>query len=142
MANEEPVNSMEASRPFAQEGYDFMGACFEVHRELGGGIAEEIYQESLEIELCSRGIPFISKDKLFVHYKGRQLKTRYVPDLVVTGSIVVELKSATKLVPEHEFQLLNYLRIAHKPVGYLVNFGPHEKLEWKRFVLSQFLPPP
>jgi GxxExxY protein len=65
------------------EGYKFMGAAFEVYNELGYGMAEEIYQQSLEIELSLRGIPFQSKRDLDVFYKDRLLDTLYRPDLLV-----------------------------------------------------------
>ena len=119
-----------------QEGYDLMGAAFEVYNELGYGMAEEIYQQSLEIELGLRGIPFRSKDELTVFYKRRQLETRYKPDLFVYDGIVVELKALKELTADHEAQLFNYMRIARQPVGYLINFGHRGQLEWKRFVLS------
>jgi GxxExxY protein len=120
---------------FVDEGFALMGAAFEVHATIGGGMAEEIYQESLEIELGLRSIPFESKPPLRANYKGRPLRKEYFPDLMVNGEIVTELKSLSKLLPEHEAQLLNYLRITGKSVGYLINFGPLAKLEWKRFVI-------
>jgi|688.fasta_scaffold294435_2 GxxExxY protein len=119
-----------------QEGYDLMGAAFEVYNELGYGMAEEVYQQSLEIELQIRGIPFLSKAELDVFYKTRKLTTKYRPDLLVFGEIVVELKSLNELCSEHEAQLFNYMRIARKQAGYLLNFGQKRELEWKRFVLS------
>lgn len=131
--------SYDASKPFAKEGYELMGAVFEVHRHLGGGLAEEIYHQSLAIELARRQIPFLSKPKLSVYYKDAQLRTHYEPDLIVYGQIIVELKSITNLAPEHEAQLFNYMRITQKPVGYLINFAPIAKAEWKRFVLSEYL---
>jgi len=126
-------------QPLSQEGYQLMSAAFEVHNELGGGLLEEIYQECLELELTMRCIPFASKQQLAAFYKGRQLKKRYVPDLYVHGRIVVELKAVSQLAPEHEAQLLNYMRLLRHPVGYLINFGPIGKLQWKRFVLGQFV---
>jgi GxxExxY protein len=119
-----------------EEGYKFMGAAFEVYNEQGYGLAEEIYQESLEIELESREILHSSKQELTTFYKNRLLKKRYVPDLFVYGKIVVELKAVSELLPEHEAQLLNYMRIARVSVGYLVNFGHKDTLEWKRFILT------
>lgn len=124
--------------PFANEGYALMGAAFEVHNVQGGGVLEEIHQQSLEIELRLRGIPFQSKQELDVFYKGRVLAKKYNPDLLVFGAIVVELKAVSAISPEHEAQLMNYLRIACRPIGYLVNFGPIGKLEFKRFILSDF----
>lgn len=129
---------MNDDQLFAKEGYDLMAAAFEVHNVQGGGLLDEIYQESLEIELQLRGIPFRSKEELQVGYKNQVLKKRYIPDLVVDDRIIVELKSASSLAAEHEAQLLNYLRITRRPVGYLINFGPIGKLEWKRFILSEF----
>jgi GxxExxY protein len=121
---------------FKQEGYDLMGAAFEVYNQLGYGMAEEVYQQSLEIELGLRGIPFQSKHELAVFYKGRRLDTCYKPDLFVCGGIVVELKAVTEVTSEHEAQLFNYMRIARQPVGYLINFGQNAGLQWKRFILS------
>jgi|SRR3954452_13112676 GxxExxY protein len=128
-----------ASQPFAQTGYDFMGACFEMHRVLGGGLLEEIYQESLELELLMRHIPFVPKQELALFYKEHQLKKRYIPDLVVASHLVVELKAVKQLIPDHDAQLLNYMRITRQPVGYLVNFAPIAKVEWKRLVISDFV---
>ncbi|HLQ46737.1 MAG TPA: GxxExxY protein, partial [Planctomycetaceae bacterium] len=90
---------------FNEEGYKFMGAAFEVYNQLGYGMAEEIYQQSLEIELTLRGIPFRTKQELIVFYKDRQLETRYKPDLFVFEGIVVELKAVTELTSDHEAQL-------------------------------------
>ena len=64
---------------FQQEGYDLMAAAFEVYNEIGYGMAEEIYQQSLEIELCLRKIPFLTKQELEVYYKGHKLATCYKP---------------------------------------------------------------
>lgn len=118
-----------------QEGYDLMAACFEVYNEMGPGFLEDVYQESLEIELTDRGIPFIAQPKLRLFYKGRSLRKTYEADLIVIGEIVVELKAAKAIAPEHEAQLINYLRATRKRVGYIVNFGAHPRLEWKRRVL-------
>lgn len=118
-----------------QEGYDLMGAAFEVYNQLGYGMAEEIYQQSLEIELGLRTIPFLSKAEIKVAYKGRTLSTVYRPDLLAFGEIVVELKAVKALATEHEAQLFNYMRISQKKVGYLINFGASQELEWKRFVI-------
>ena len=125
---------------YKEEGYRLMGAAFEVYNDRGYGLAEDIYQECLEIEMELRGIPFRPKSELKCFYKGRELKKRYIPDLLVFGSIVVELKAVTELTPEHESQLINYMRISSQPVGYLINFGHKDTLEWKRFTLSELIP--
>ncbi len=121
---------------FEEEGYALMGAAFEVYNQQGYGMAEEIYQQSLEIELGLRGIPFRTKHEVAVFYKGRQLATHYKPDLFVFEAIVVELKAVTELTSEHEAQLFNYMRISRQPVGYLINFGRKGELQWKRLILS------
>ena len=125
---------------FKDEGYKLMGAAFEVYNDRGYGLGEEIYQECLEIELELRSIPFKAKQELACHYKGRELKKRYIPDLFVFEGLVVELKSVSQLLPEHEAQLINYMRITKQPVGYLINFGHKDTLEWKRIILSEFIP--
>src|SRR5215469_4980626 len=124
---------------YKDEGYKFMAAAFEVYNDRGHGLAEEIYQECLEIELELRGVSFRSKAELKCFYKGRALKKRYVPDLFVFGCLVVELKAVAEIAPEHEAQLINYMRIARQPVGYLANFGHKGTLEWKRFILFELI---
>ena len=131
--------SNDTEKPFAEEGYALMGAVFEVHKELGGGLLEEIYQECLEIELAERGMPFVAKLPLTTFYKGRRLIKRYVPDLIVHENIVVELKAMGSLISDHEAQLMNYMRLTRQPVGYLINFAPIAKVEWKRIIISEFL---
>lgn len=124
------------STPLTEEGYQLMGAAFEVYNTVGYGMAEEVYQECLEIELGLREIPFLAKHQLSLSYKNKKLIKRYIPDLFAFSAIVVEFKSAKELLSEHEAQLFNYMRIARQPVGYLINFGHKGTLEWKRFVLS------
>jgi len=124
---------------YKDEGYKLMGAAFATYNEQGFGLAEEIYQESLEIELELRRIPFRTKLELKCFYKGRELMKRYVPDLIVFGCLVTELKSVSQLVPEHEAQLINYMRITKQPVGYLINFDHNDTPEWKRFTLSELI---
>lgn len=119
-----------------EEGYALMGAAFEVYNQLGYGMAEEIYQQSLEIELELRGIQFEAKRELVTFYKGHQLETRFKPDLFISGVIIVEIKAVTELVPDNEAQLFNYLRITETPIGYLINFGHQGTLQWKRFIVS------
>jgi GxxExxY protein len=96
-------------KPFAKEGFDLMGAAFAVHDEIGGGLLEDIYQECLVHELTLRHIPFVARQELAIFYKRHELIKRYIPDLYVCGEIVAELKAVTKLLPEHDAQLLNYM---------------------------------
>ena len=126
---------------YKDEGYKLMGAAFEVYNQLGYGMAEEVYQQCLAIELGLRNVPFIEKQKLALAYKGRTIEKRYEPDLFVFDAIVVELKAVKELVSDHEAQLFNYMRIARQPVGYLINFGCKGRPEWKRFILADLHKP-
>lgn len=116
------------------EVYVIIAAAIEVHRELGPGFAEPVYQEAHEIELGRRNVPFEVQRPLLIHYKGQRLKKEYIADLICYGQIIVELKALDKLTGREEAQLLNYLKATGFHVGLLINFGSHGKLEWKRFV--------
>ena len=119
-----------------QEGYDLMGAAFEVYNELGYGMAEDVYQSALEVELGLRKIGFVAQAELDIYFKGYLLNAKYRPDLLVFGEIVVELKAVKELCSDHEAQLFNYMRIARKRVGYLINLGKEGELEWRRFIID------
>lgn len=112
-----------------------MAAASEVYNEKGHGFLEAVYQECMEKELTLRGMPFEAKPWLQLFYKREPLRQGCEPDLLVYGGIVTELKAVQKLAPEHDAQLLNYLKALQKRVGYLINFGHHPQLEWKRMVL-------
>ncbi len=120
---------------FEQEGYELMGAAFEVYNQLGSGFLEEVYQESMELELKARRIPFLSKPRMPVTYKEQLLKKHYEADLLVHEEVVVELKATRAIAPEHEAQLINELKATGKRVGYLINFGAFPRLQWSRRVL-------
>ena len=78
----------------AQEGYELIGAAFEVYNQLGSGFLEEVYQEALELEFRTRDIPYLSKPRLPVTYKEQLLKKYYEADSLVHGEVIVELKAA------------------------------------------------
>ena len=78
----------------------------------------------MEIQLEIRAIPFHSKEELTCFYKGRRLKKHYIPDLIVYSSLVVELKAVSQLLPEHEAQLVNYLRDCAAPCRLPHQFRP------------------
>src|SRR5436305_14783662 len=116
------------------EVYAIIGAAIEVHRELGSGFLEAVYQEALELELQARDISFEPQKPLAIFYKGYQLEKLYVADLICYGQIVVELKALDRLSGKEEAQILNYLKATGMRVGLLINFGSSGRLEWKRFV--------
>jgi GxxExxY protein len=117
-----------------EEVYSIVGAAIEVHKGLGFGFLEAVYQEAMEIELSRRGIPFEAQRPLSILYKGQRLKKEYIADLICYGQIIVELKALERLSGREEAQLLNYLKATGYHVGLLINFGNSPKLEWKRFV--------
>jgi GxxExxY protein len=116
------------------EVFAIVGAAIEVHRELGPGFLEAVYQEALAIELRERGIQFEAQKPLRISYKGKTLNKEYCADLVCYGQIIVELKALDRLSGTEEAQVLNYLKATGLRVGVLINFGSQGKLEWKRFV--------
>ncbi len=111
-----------------------IGAAIEVHRELGSGFLEAVYQEAFELELEDRGIPAEPQKPLAICYKKRRLKKEYVADAVCYDKIVVELKALDKLTNREKSQLLNYLKATGLRVGLLINFGSDGTLEWERLI--------
>jgi GxxExxY protein len=118
---------------YKEESYQIIGACMEVHKELGPGFLEPVYQEALSYELGSRNIPFEKEKALKIDYKGKMLEKTYVADFVCFDKIIVELKAVKELTMEHESQVLNYLKATGYKLGLLVNFGG-KSLEYKRLV--------
>ncbi|HMP76632.1 MAG TPA: GxxExxY protein [Kiritimatiellia bacterium] len=119
---------------FESETFRILGAGFTVYKEMGPGFLESVYQECMEIELGSLGIPFSSQPLAPIQFKGAALKTQYRPNIICFDSVLVELKACSKLLDEHRAQLLNYLRATGIQVGLLLNFGHHPLLEHERFV--------
>jgi len=107
---------------YKEESFKIMGACFEVYNELGCGFLEPVYQECLEIELATQGIPFRAQDKLKLSYKGRLLKQVYEPDFICWEKIIVDIKAVTELADIHRAQVHNYLKATGHRLGLLVNF--------------------
>ncbi|ACG77173.1 conserved hypothetical protein [Phenylobacterium zucineum HLK1] len=131
---------MDEDRPggnvlHADEVFLIQGAIFEVNRALGGGFLEAVYQECLGIEFEARGIPFVATPALRLAYKGRPLRQTYAPDFVCFDKVLVELKAARAIAPEHRAQVLNYLRATGLRLGLLVNFSLHSKAQVERLAL-------
>jgi len=120
--------------PLHDETYQILGACFEVYNEMGCGFLETVYQECLENELTSCGIPFEAQRPIDLIFKGQELKRTFAPDLLCFGKVIVELKAVRRLAAEHRAQLINYLKACRLEVGLLVNFGSHPQLEYERIV--------
>ena len=109
--------------------------CFRVHRDLGPGLLESVYESAVAVELEYQGVLFKRQAKFPVHYRKVLIGT-YFADFCVEDKIILELKSVKHLLPIMRAQLINYLRISGVTVGYLVNFNA-ESLKWERYVLSR-----
>ena len=102
--------------------YQIIGAAMAVHDELKGGLLESVYQEALSLELKERGIENTCEQEIKIYYKGHLLEKKYKMD-IVADDVVIELKSSRSICSAHRSQLCNYLRLTHKPLGILINFG-------------------
>jgi GxxExxY protein len=100
-----------------------IGAAIEVHREMGPGLLESVYQSCMEHELMLQGISFKPQVRLPLIYKGKPIDNEFIMDLYFPDQLVVELKAVEKLLPIHEAQLLTYLRLSKTHVGLLLNFN-------------------
>ena len=103
--------------------HEVIGAAIEVHRVLGPGLLESIYEEALAIELMDRGMVVGRQADVEVSYKGRRLENRLRLDVLVNEILVVEVKSVERILPIHEAQLLSYLRMSERKLGLLMNFN-------------------
>jgi GxxExxY protein len=110
-----------------------IGAAFEVHRILGYGFLERVYQRAMQVELQLRGLKADIEQKIKVYYKDRVVGD-YAADVTVNDVVLVELKVAAEYNPYDEAQLMNELKATKVRVGLLINFG-REKVEFKRFIL-------
>ena len=108
---------------YSKESYKITGALYEVHKELGPGLLEKVYQEALEKELRMQGIPFEREKRFKISYKGEALEQMYVADFVCYDKIIVELKAVDTLLPIYRAQVINYLAITGYKLGLLVNFN-------------------
>lgn len=99
-----------------------LSACIEVHRELGPGLLESVYEVCLLDELHRRGLRAEAQIKLPVSYKGQLLNKEFVIDILVEDLILLELKAIEILLPIHEVQLVTYLKLSGKKLGLLINF--------------------
>ena len=125
---------MRADLLLKDEVYAIVGAAIDVHRELGSGFLEAVYQEAMELELTSRAIPFEPQKELCIYYKGRCLDKKYFADIVCYGTVLVELKAMNQIGSKEEAQMLNYLKATGLRVGIIINFGDEGRLDWKRLV--------
>jgi GxxExxY protein len=124
---------MKAIEERDPQTYAIIGATMEIHRQLGHGFLEAVYQEAAVIEFALRQIPFAREVALPINYKNVLLPTHYRADFVCFSEIVVEFKALARLSTVEEAQLLNYLKATGLKRGLLINFGA-SSLQYKRLV--------
>src|ERR1043165_1719208 len=120
--------------PCKEETHGIIGCAFEVLNELGHGLNEKLYENSLALEFKRRRIAFDQQRRFEVLYKGEHVG-EFVPDLIAYANVVVDTKCIDRITDHERGQMLNYLRITQLPVGLILNFK-HVKLEFERIVLS------
>jgi GxxExxY protein len=110
-------------------------AAVSVHKEMGPGLLEAVYQHCMIKELRTRHVNVYTMVPVPLHYKGESLSKDYILDILVENEIILELKSIDGLLPVHEAQLITYLKLANKRLGFLINFNvPLLKQGFRRFV--------
>jgi GxxExxY protein len=118
------------------ETYAILGVAMEVHRELGSGFLESVYQDALETEFGLRSIPYSREHAVPVYYKGEQLGGSFRADFVCYESVIVELKAIKELTDVEYAQVLHYLKATGLQRALLINFGA-DRLEYKRMVYTK-----
>jgi GxxExxY protein len=123
-------NAVKENYQYSDLTAKIIGAAIEVHKTLGNGFQEVIYQRALVIEFENQGISFVREQEMQIQYKGREIGTRRV-DFFVENKIMVEIKAIIVLEDVHLAQAINYLEAYNMEIGLLINFGS-QKLEFKR----------
>ena len=120
---------------YEEKSYQIIGICMEVHKNLGNGFLESVYQEVLENEFNNHKIPFQRQRKLELFYKDAKLKKYFIADFICYDKILVEIKATSFLHESFKRQVINYLKATDYKLGLLINFGG-SSLQWKRFINS------
>ncbi|HQN94497.1 MAG TPA: GxxExxY protein [Prolixibacteraceae bacterium] len=108
---------------YEEIGAHIVDAAYHVHRELGPGLLESVYEICMIEELKDRGLFVENQVRIPVFYKGKELKKDFIVDILVEDLIIIELKAVEDLLPVHEVQLVTYLKLADKHLGFLINFN-------------------
>ncbi len=112
--------------------YDAVGVAMEVHKTLGRGLAEQVYQEAFALEMRLRGMQIEREKELRLHYKGILMEKTYFADFIYKN-IIIEFKSVEEITSNHRAQLMNYMRITQQERGILFNFG-EQRLYAERYL--------
>jgi len=108
---------------YQKESYDITGCLLNVYNHLGAGFLEPVYQEALELEFKSAGIPYKREVRLPIYYRGMLLNKEYFADFVCYDKIIVELKAVSAIADAHKSQVKNYLKASNLELGIIANFG-------------------
>ena len=118
------VNKKNMTQKYLDElTFNVIGAAIEVHKNMGSGLLESVYQQCMIEELTNRNINFVSEFKVPVVYKGKELDIEFRCDLFVENCLIVELKSVSEIKPIHDAQVLNYMNLLKVPKGIIINFN-------------------
>jgi GxxExxY protein len=129
---------IKAEYKYSELTSKIIGCAMTVHKTLGNGFQEVVYQRALEIEMRLADIPFAREFDMPIYYRDQQIATRRV-DFLVSGTISVELKATTKLEDVNFAQAINYLEAYNLEIGLLINFG-QTSLKFKRLTNKKFKP--
>jgi len=119
---------------FKNESYNIVGACMEVHSNLGKGFNEVVYKDALELEFSERKIPFVREKAFTIFYKNKALNHNYYADFVLYDNIIFEVKCTKSIIDDHIKQTLNYMAITKSKLGIIANFG-EKSFNYKRIVV-------
>jgi GxxExxY protein len=119
--------------PFKELTYKIIGVAMKVHKQLGPGFLEAVYEEALIMEFTNSNISFENQVPPDIYYEGKKLKRNYRVDFIINGNILIEIKKIGRLTKIDEVQMINYLGAASLKIGLLVNFG-RTSLQWKRII--------
>ena len=128
------MDDQDEKYPCKEETHALIGCAFEVLNELGHGLNEKLYENSLVVEFKRRAIAFDQQRHYEVLYKG-EFVGEYIPDLIANGKVVVDAKTIDRITDHERGQMLNYLRITQLAVGLIVNFK-NARLEFERIALT------
>jgi GxxExxY protein len=119
--------------PLKDETFKIIGACIEVHNQLGNGFLESVYKDALETEFGLQNISYEREKSYEIVYKGQKLKRKYIADFIIFETVVLEVKAQDFIVKANYAQTINYLKTSKNKVGLLVNFG-EASLKFKRLI--------
>lgn len=120
---------------YNQLAIDIIDACYQVHKELGPGLLESAYEYALLTEFTLRSITVTNQVEVKLFYKGYNTGKYYIIDLLIEDEIILEIKCSTSILPVHSAQIISYLKLSNKKLGFIINFHvPVIKEGIKRFV--------